>query len=148
MGLECKACSVYPHITESQCKIRHLRQDLVCLYNGYIVHQVISTPQPWLVGNSFCLSCCCLDVSLQILALCRSGAQDYTWLWSCCGNVVYWYPSRSSRRRPLAVMGFVEKAPEFGIFSPSLSDALVTEWCLKMQGSVMATQELLEEPGP
>lgn len=62
--------------------------------------------------------------------------------------MVYPYPRRSSRRRPPVITGFVEKAPEFGILSSPPPDALVTEWCLKMQGSIMATQELLEESGP
>lgn len=43
---------------------------------------------------------------------------------------------------------WVEEAPELGILLSPLPDALVTEWCLKMQGSIMTTQELLEESGP
>lgn len=76
-------------------KNRHLREwnlrQTVCPYNGYIVHQAVSTQQPSLKGNSFCLSWCCLDVSVQNLALWNTAWVNCTSLHPVVSQVVTWH---------------------------------------------------------
>lgn len=130
MCAEFKAWSVYAHITKSQHKIRHLRQDL----DGLSVEWIYCTScyfhttaliRGELILPFMLLSGCFnaefgpLEHSLGQLhktipncePCCDLTAHSTGWC-----NVVYPYPRR---RRPPLVTGYMEEAPEFGmLFSP------------------------------